>query len=113
MLFNLPKVHPQLPERPLFYPTAGPIFCTRAVGARASSGKAIKNHGTQRVIVLDAYAALHRTITELNQWDGNAKCWDAIPQVLNNVVEQDHRRIKQRIRPLLGLTMNMYGFRAA
>jgi IS6 family transposase len=58
---------------------------------------------TPRVINLDGYAASHRAITEL-------KSARAMPQrvrircskYLNNVVEQDHRRIKHRIRPMLG-----------
>jgi transposase-like protein len=65
--------------------------------------KAMKSHKTPRVITLDAYAASHRAISEL-------KSAGAMPQrvrirsskYLNNVVEQDHRRIKHRIRPMLG-----------
>ena len=65
--------------------------------------KAMKNNGTPRVITLDAYAASHRAITEL-------KSAGTMPhrvrirssKYLNNVVEQDHRRIKHRIRPMLG-----------
>src|SRR3954454_3848954 len=65
--------------------------------------KAMKDNGTPRVITLDAYAASHRAITEL-------KSAGTMPhrvrirssKYLNNVVEQDHRRIKQRIRPMLG-----------
>ena len=65
--------------------------------------KALENHAPPRVITLDAYAASHRAIKEL-------KSAGSIPhrvrirssQYLNNVVEQDHRRIKQRIRPMLG-----------
>jgi len=65
--------------------------------------KAMKSHPTLRVITLDAYAASHRAITEL-------KSGEEMPQrvrirsskYLNNVVEQDHRRIKHRIRPMLG-----------
>jgi transposase-like protein len=64
---------------------------------------AIKNNGIPRVVTLDAYAASHRAIAEL-------KSVGTLPRrvrirsskYLNNVVEQDHRRIKQRIRPMLG-----------
>ena len=64
---------------------------------------AIKNNGIPRVVTLDAYAASHRAIAEL-------KSAGTLPRrvrirsskYLNNVVEQDHRRIKQRIRPMLG-----------
>jgi len=65
--------------------------------------KAMKSHLTPHVITLDAYAASHRAITE-------RKSAGTMPhrvrirssKYLNNVVEQDHRRIKHRIRPMLG-----------
>ena len=65
--------------------------------------KAMKNNGAPRVITLDAYAASHRAVTEL-------KSTDMLPErvrvrsskYLNNVIEQDHRRVKQRTRPMLG-----------
>jgi transposase-like protein len=55
------------------------------------------------VITLDGYAASHRAIAKL-------KAAGTLPRrvrvrsckYLNNVVEQDHRRIKQRIRPMIG-----------
>jgi transposase-like protein len=61
------------------------------------------SHPTPRVITMDAYAASHLAVTEL-------KSAGTMPQrvrirsnkYLNNVVEQDHRRIKHRIRPMLG-----------
>jgi hypothetical protein len=64
---------------------------------------AIKNNGTPRVVTLDAYAASHRAIAELKSVGTQPRrvrirsC-----KYLNNVVEQDHRRINQRIRPMLG-----------
>jgi len=71
--------------------------------AKRFFSKAMKKHGTPRVITLDAYAASHRAITELQSVGtiarrvGIRSC-----KYLNNVVEQDHRRIKQRVRPMLG-----------
>jgi transposase-like protein len=64
---------------------------------------ATTQHGAPRVITLDGYAASHRAVAQL-------KAVGTLPrrvrirssQYLNNVVEQDHRRIKQRIRPMLG-----------
>jgi transposase-like protein len=55
------------------------------------------------VITLDAYAASHRAVGEL-------KSEGSLPRrvrlrsskYLNNVVEQDHRRVKQRTGPMLG-----------
>lgn len=65
--------------------------------------KAMKSHSTPRVITLDAYAASHRAITELKSegtmpYRVRIRC----SKYLNNVVEQDHRRIKHRIRVMLG-----------
>ena len=65
--------------------------------------QAMKSAGTPRVITLDAYAASHRAVREL-------KAEGRLPQqvrvrsskFLNNRIEQDHRRIKQRTRPMLG-----------
>ena len=65
--------------------------------------RAIQTHRTPRVITLDAYAASHRAVREL-------KVAGTVPRrvrvrsskYLNNMIEQDHRRIKQRTRPMLG-----------
>ena len=65
--------------------------------------QAMKNNGTPRVITLDAYAASHRAVREL-------KSAGVMPRrvrirsskYLNNLVEQDHRRVKHRIRAMLG-----------
>ena len=65
--------------------------------------RATRQHGAPRVITLDGYAASHRAVAELKAAGTLARrvrirsC-----QYLNNVIEQDHRRIKQRIRPMLG-----------
>ena len=58
---------------------------------------------SSEVITLDGYAASHRAVDKL-------KTSGILPRsvqvrsckYLNNVIEQDHRRIKQRIRPMLG-----------
>jgi transposase-like protein len=65
--------------------------------------KAMNGNGMPRVVTLDAYAASHRALREL-------KAEGKIPKrvrvrsskYLNNGIEQDHRRVKQRIRPMLG-----------
>ena len=67
--------------------------------------KAIKQHGVPRVITLDGYAASHRALAKLK----HAGMLPRRVQVrsckyLNNVIEQDHRRIKQRVRPMLGFS---------
>ena len=65
--------------------------------------KAMKNRRKPTKITLDAYAASHRAVREM-------KAVGELPQAvqvrssqyLNNLIEQDHRRVKQRIRPMLG-----------
>ena len=65
--------------------------------------QAMSGNGTPRVITLDAYAASHRAVREL-------KAMGKVPKrvrvrsckYLNNGVEQDHRRVKQRVGPMLG-----------
>ncbi len=64
----------------------------------------MKNTRVPTKITLDAYAASHRAVSEL-------KAAKELPDTvvmrsskyLNNLIEQDDRRIKQRIRPLLGI----------
>ena len=71
--------------------------------AKRFFSRAKRQHGAPRVITLDGYAASHRAVAEL-------KAAGTLPRrvrirsckYLNNVIEQDHRRIKQRIRPMLG-----------
>jgi transposase-like protein len=72
--------------------------------AKRFFSKAMKKHGPPRVITLDAYAASHRAITELQLAGTLARRVEIrSSKYLNNVVEQDHRRIKQRVRAMLGL----------
>jgi transposase-like protein len=64
---------------------------------------ATTQHGAPRVITLDGYAASHRAVAELQEVGTlPSRVRIRSSQYLNNVVEQDHRRIKQRIRPMLG-----------
>ena len=71
--------------------------------AKRFFSRATRQHGAPRVITLDGCAASHRAVAEL-------KAAGTLPRrvrirsckYLNNVIEQDHRRIKQRIRPMLG-----------
>ena len=66
--------------------------------------KAMRNQGVPTKITLDAYAASHRAIAELKE-SGELPRHVQVrtSKYLNNRVEQDHRRIKQRLRPMLGL----------
>jgi transposase-like protein len=63
----------------------------------------MKRNETPRVITLDGYAASHRAVRELKA-DGTMPKRVRVRscRYLNNGVEQDHRRIKQRIGPMLG-----------
>jgi transposase-like protein len=74
-----------------------------AAAAKRFFSRATKQHGTPRVIMLDGYAASHRAVAKL-------KTSGILPRrvqvrsckYLNNLIEQDHRRTKQRIGPMLG-----------
>jgi transposase-like protein len=72
--------------------------------ARAFFRKAIRHEGRPpQTITLDGYAASHRAVREM-ETDG------VLPErtrlrsskYLNNLIEQDHRGIKSRTRPMLG-----------
>jgi transposase-like protein len=64
---------------------------------------AMKNRRTPAKITLDAYAASHRAVREMKETGVlPRRVRVRSSQYLNNLVEQDHRRIKQRIRPMLG-----------
>lgn len=65
--------------------------------------KAISRYGVPEKITLDGYEASHKAVAEL-------KAEGILPEsvevrtskYLNNLVEQDHRRVKQRYYPMLG-----------
>jgi transposase-like protein len=64
---------------------------------------AVKNRRTPTRITLDAYAASHRAVREMKEaGELPRRVRVRSRQYLNNVIEQDHRRVKQRIRPMLG-----------
>src|SRR6266436_4270954 len=72
-----------------------------AAAAKRFFRKAMSHNGTPRVITLDGYAASHRAIRELKSAGSMALCVRIrSSKYLNNVVEQDHRRVKQRILPM-------------
>jgi transposase-like protein len=72
--------------------------------AKAFLRKAMKSQRVPTKITLDAYAASHRAVADLK---GNGELPTRVQvrtsKYLNNLIEQDHRRIKQRLRPMLGL----------
>jgi transposase-like protein len=64
---------------------------------------AMKNRLTPTKITLDAYAASHRTVRKMKETgELPRRVRVRSSQYLNNLVEQDHRRIKPRIWPMLG-----------
>jgi transposase-like protein len=66
--------------------------------------KAMKNQRVPTRIILDAYAASHRAVANLKQSGELPKRVKVRScKYLNNIVEQDHRRVKQRLGPMLGL----------
>ena len=72
--------------------------------ARAFFRKAIRTQGRTPVsITLDGYAASHRAVRAMQQ-DGLLPKPTKLrsSKYLNNLIEQDHRGIKSRTRPMLG-----------
>jgi transposase-like protein len=55
-------------------------------------------------VTLDAYAASHHAVADLKR-DGECPKRVGVrsSKCLNNLIEQDHGKIKQRLRPMLGL----------
>jgi transposase-like protein len=77
--------------------------CRDVAAAKAFFRNAMQRNGMPRVITLDRYAASHRAIAELKA-EGKMPRRVRVrsSKYLNNGIEQDHRRVKQRIRPMLG-----------
>ena len=65
--------------------------------------KAIRHHGEPEVVIIDKSGANTAALTTLNA-DKPEEETITVRQnkYLNNLVEQDHRNIKRRIRPMLG-----------
>src|SRR5450631_4397487 len=72
--------------------------------AKAFLRRAMKSQRIPTKITLDAYAASHRAVADLKEKGELPKrVWIRTSKYLNNRIEQDHRRVKQRLRPMLGL----------
>ena len=72
------------------------FFLSRNRGVTAAKAflrKAMKKWRKPTKITLDAYAASHRTVREMKE----------IGELSRRIKVRDHRRIKQRIRPMLRL----------
>lgn len=71
--------------------------------AKRFFAQAIKKQGVPEKITLDGYAASHVAVAELQEEDVlPTELTVRTNKYLNNVIEQDHRRVKQRVRPMLG-----------
>ena len=75
--------------------------------AKAFFRKALKRHGEPRTITLDGFEPSHAALRRMGmndefnyRWENPVKIRSC--QYLNNIVEQDHRRIKFRTQPMLG-----------
>jgi transposase-like protein len=71
--------------------------------ARRFFTRAVQRHGAPEKISLDGYPATHAAVAELKASGvihSEVKVWTS--KYLNNIIEQDHRRVKQRIYPMLG-----------
>jgi len=81
---------------------------TRDVAAaKAFFRRAFKRHGEPRVITLDGFEPTHAALRRMGMNNEFNFRWEGAAQIrtcayLNNVVEQDHRRIKARVGPMLG-----------
>lgn len=72
--------------------------------AKAFFRKAVKNHkGPPQTITLDGYAASHRAVRELRA-DGSLPTGTKLrsSKYMNNLIEQDHRSVKQRVAVMIG-----------
>jgi transposase-like protein len=65
--------------------------------------RAIEQHGTPEKITLDGYPATHAAVAEIKE-SGVLRPEARVrtSKYLNNLMEQDHRRVKQRIYPMVG-----------
>jgi transposase-like protein len=65
--------------------------------------KAIEGHGTPDKITLDGYVATDTAVQELKESATlPINVCVRTSKYLNNLIEQDHRRVKQRVYPMLG-----------
>ncbi len=65
--------------------------------------RAINKYGAPEKITLDGYAATHTAVRELKEAGIlPVNVCVRTSKYLNNLIEQDHRRVKQRVYPMLG-----------
>jgi transposase-like protein len=65
--------------------------------------RAIEKQGAPEKITIDGYAATHTAVGELKESKTlPINVLVRTSKYLNNLIEQDHRRVKQRVYPMLG-----------
>jgi transposase-like protein len=71
--------------------------------AKSFLRKAMQNTRKPTKITLDAYAASHRAVREMKkEGELSRRVKVRSSRYLNNLIEQDHRRVKHRTGPMLG-----------
>ena len=75
--------------------------------AKAFFRRALKHHGQPRSITLDGFEPSHAALRRMGMRNEFNFRWANAVKIrcchyLNNIVEQDHRRIKARLQPMLG-----------
>ena len=71
--------------------------------AKRFFARAIEKRGVPEKITLDGYAASHAAVAALQEEEIlPAALMVRTSKYLNNMIEQDHRRVKQKVRPMLG-----------
>jgi putative transposase len=81
---------------------------TRDVAAaKAFFRKALRRHPQPRTITLDGFKPSHSALRRIDMRNEFNYRWQNPVKIrccpyLNNIVEQDHRRVKFRIQPMLG-----------
>jgi transposase-like protein len=69
--------------------------------AKAFLRHAMRNTRQPTKITLEAYAASHRAVREMKETgELPTRVMVRSSQYLNNLIDQDHRRVKQRVRPM-------------
>ena len=90
------------------YTVASHLSRTRDMrAAKTFFRKALKQHGQPRTITLDGFEPSHSALRRMGMRNEfNYRFENPVrirsSQYLNNIVEQDHRRIKFRLQPMLG-----------
>jgi transposase-like protein len=75
----------------------------RDTAARRFFAQAVERHGAPGRITRDGYPATHAAVAELKASGViRTETKTRTSKYLNNIIEQDHGRVKQRVYPMLG-----------